>query len=48
MPLEGAVDCASGVIPAYCENHTEHINTLPEENDFFNVTPGGNICYHYF
>jgi hypothetical protein len=35
-------------IAVYCENHTEHINTLCGENgEFFNIKVGGTYRYHW-
>jgi hypothetical protein len=35
-------------ITFYCENHTEHINTLYEQNaDFYNVKACGIYSYHF-
>jgi hypothetical protein len=32
----------------YCENHTEHTNTLCEQNaEFFNVKVGGTYSNHW-
>jgi hypothetical protein len=35
------------IIVVYCENHTEHINTLCRQNaELFNVEAGGPYSYH--
>jgi hypothetical protein len=36
------------MVAVYCENHTEHINTLCEQNAvFFSVDAGGTYMYQY-
>jgi hypothetical protein len=37
------------IIAVYCENHTEHINTLCGQNVelFFNIKVLGTYIYHY-
>jgi hypothetical protein len=36
------------IIAVYCENHTEHTNTLCRQNaEFSNVEAGGTYSYHY-
>jgi hypothetical protein len=34
-------------VAVYCENHTQHINTLCGQNEeFLNVKAGGTYSYH--
>jgi hypothetical protein len=36
------------IIAVYCENHTEHINTLCEQNtEFINIMTGGIYGYQF-
>jgi hypothetical protein len=36
-----------GIIAVYCENHTEHVNTLCEQNaEFYCVKAGGTYSNH--
>jgi hypothetical protein len=36
------------ITAAYCENHTEHINTACGENaEFLDVIAGGTYSYHF-
>jgi hypothetical protein len=35
-------------VAVYCENHTEHINTLCEQNaEFYYVNAGGTYSNHW-